>query len=247
MVLKRVIVFGGRGFVGSSICRELARRKIPVLSVSRSCAGERVEGVQHQGGIDALKPDSYRSLLEGAIAVVATIGEPPWTEKTGGTKERAVQMNGLTNVTVLREASLQQVPSVVVVSATMPTWNLIAGYREGKEMMETEARQYPETSGLGSTGCTVQILKPGVVMGTRYVGRLPIPLWLILLPVRWLMQLFSGVSMRLEKAMPNLFGGVLSPPVWVTEIAVAAADAIENEAGGGVQVLAPSVLLQCKK
>eukprot|EP00927_Polykrikos_kofoidii_P032480 TRINITY_DN2765_c0_g1_i1.p1 TRINITY_DN2765_c0_g1~~TRINITY_DN2765_c0_g1_i1.p1 ORF type:complete len:251 (-),score=23.61 TRINITY_DN2765_c0_g1_i1:26-778(-) len=245
MAAAPVLVFGGRGMVGAGICRELARRGLPVVSLGRSAGvgggGDIGPGVEHRHGIDALKLETYKPVLRNARAVVIAIGEAPWTERFGGSHDQAVRMNGETNVSVLQAAAEARIPCAVLVNATMPTWRLIRGYREGKEMAETEARRYAESSNL-TEACRVLVLKPGVVSGTRYVGRVPLPLWLIFSPMRLVMRCFSGPCRWLETAMPNLCGGILRPPVNVEELARAAADEIESEARHGVRTLGPEAL-----
>ncbi|CAE7755929.1 unnamed protein product, partial [Symbiodinium pilosum] len=144
MAAGGTLVFGGRGFVGAAICKELARRGLtPVMSLSRSQpkspSGEK-GAIQEVGGVDALKPDTFESLLSDARAVVIAIGEPPWVTD----KERAMRSNGTTNITIMQTAAKYKVPRVVLVNATMPTWGVIAGYREGKLAAEREALSYPE-------------------------------------------------------------------------------------------------------
>eukprot|EP00929_Paragymnodinium_shiwhaense_P053748 TRINITY_DN26921_c0_g1_i1.p1 TRINITY_DN26921_c0_g1~~TRINITY_DN26921_c0_g1_i1.p1 ORF type:complete len:278 (+),score=45.04 TRINITY_DN26921_c0_g1_i1:80-835(+) len=242
-----VLVFGGRGFVGGAICKELARRGIPVMSVSRSAkagsGGDLGPGVELKSGVDALKPETYESMLASSRAVVIAVGEAPWTERTGGNKDRAVQMNGLTNVSVLRAAAEKKVPCAVLVGATMPNWKLIEGYREGKDMAEHEARRYPEASGLGEGGCSVLIMKPGVVSGTKYLGSTPLPFWAMFEPMRFMMKCFSGPCAFLESKLPGLFGGVLRPAVRVEELAAAAADTIEGKDKRGVRCFGTETLV----
>mmetsp|Transcript_32871 Transcript_32871/g.84567 ORF Transcript_32871/g.84567 Transcript_32871/m.84567 type:complete len:255 (-) Transcript_32871:56-820(-) len=246
-----VLVFGGRGFVGAAVARELAKRGAsPVLSVARSdrpgAGGELGPGVEHRSGVDALQPETYKSLLAEAKAVVISIGEAPWAEQTGGSKDQAIKMNGLSNIAVLRAAAEQKVPKIVLVNATMPSWGLLQGYREGKEMAEAEARLYPETSGLGPEGCSVLILKPGVVAGTKYWGSMPVPMGLAMAPMRLALRCFSGPCNWLEAKMPGVFGGVLKPAVWVDELAQAAADTVQGSSFKGVQVLTPDSLVGYK-
>merc|ERR1712193_331049 len=100
------------------------------------------------------------------------MGLPPWIIN----RERAVTANGLTNVSVLKAAAEHKVSRIVLVNATMPSWGLIKSYREGKEMAEAEALKYAEDCG---PNCGVLIVKPGVVSGTRYVGALGLPLWIV--------------------------------------------------------------------
>lgn len=245
-----VLVFGGRGFVGAAVCRELAKRGLPVVSLGRSgsvgAGGELAPGVEHRSGVDALQAETFKDALADARAVVVSVGEAPWTEFTGGTKDRAVKTNGLTNVAVLKAAAEHKVPRVVLVNATMPTWGLISGYREGKEMAEAEAKHYPETSGLGADDSSVLVLKPGVITGTKYWGKVPLPFGLALEPARFLLRSLAGPCAWLEKKMPRLLGGILSPAVRVEEMATAAADVVQSDAKQGVRVLEPAKLVGYK-
>jgi len=242
-----VLVFGGRGFVGAAVCREVARKGFPVAILSRSsrtgAGGALGTSVQQLSGIDALKPETYEHLLPGARAIVISIGEAPWAERTGGSKERAIMMNGETNVAALQAAARAKVPRVVLVNATMPQWSLVAGYREGKEMAEAEARRYPEAAGLGADKSAALILKPGVISGTKYWGSVPIPFGLAFAPMRFVMRLCSGPCSWLERAVPSLFAGVLRPAVYVKEMAQASADFIAADAGSGVRVLGTDELV----
>lgn len=249
-----VLVFGGRGMVGRAVCRELAKRgRAPsqpwaernVLALGRSAGqgggGPAPPGVEDRSGVDALQPSTYKQLLgDGASAVVISIGEPPWVLN----KERAIRSNGATNVEVLKAAAEAKVPRVVLVNATMPSWGLISGYREGKEMAEAEARKYIDAC--GAAGCGVLILKPGVVSGTRYVGSVALPLWLAFEPARMLLRLFAPLCRIAERTLPSLLGGILGPAVRAEELASAAADAIEDESFSGVKVLGVEELVGYK-
>mmetsp|Transcript_57550 Transcript_57550/g.136888 ORF Transcript_57550/g.136888 Transcript_57550/m.136888 type:complete len:253 (+) Transcript_57550:104-862(+) len=239
-----VVVFGGRGMVGAAICRELVRRGVtPVIAASRS-AGEGAggpidEAVVQKSGVDALKPETLAPVLAGAKGVVISIGLPPWIRD----KDLAKQMNGITNVNILRAAAEQKVPRVVLVNATMPSWSLISGYREGKELAEQEALNYPATAGQPDAG--VLILKPGGIAGTRYdiVAGRGVPLGAMMVPARVLLKLFAYPCSLVEKWLPSCFGGVLRPPVYVEEMAVAAADALGDSAAKGVTTLGPEKLV----
>lgn len=238
------LVFGGRGLVGASICRELARRgATPILSLGRSegqGAGGAVDSsVEQKSGVDALRPDTYKPLLSGAKAVVISIGLPPWVTD----REKALSANGHANISVLKAAAEAKVPRVVLLGATMPSWGLISNYREGKEMAEAEARKYEEACGVK---CDVLILKPGVVSGTRYVGSVPLPLWLVFAPMRFFFHTFASPCLALERLLPGLLGGILRPAVYAEEIAAAAADAIEDTEFKGLRVLDPTELVGYK-
>lgn len=240
------LVFGGRGMVGNAICKELVKRGRTVMSLGRSegqgAGGPPAIDAEQRSGVDALLPETYESLLEGAYAVVVSIGEPPWIFD----RERAIRANGLTNVAVLKAAAKANVKRVVLVNATMPSWGLIAGYREGKEMAEAEALRYTETCAAIGTG--VLILKPGVVSGTRYAGRVALPMWIAFEALRFMMLFtFLGTMLHfLARMLPRMFGGVMAAPVRVEEIAKAAADAIEDGDFYGVQTMGVPELVSYK-
>ncbi|EAT82957.1 hypothetical protein HBI56_069240 [Parastagonospora nodorum] len=82
---KKLVVCGGNGFLGSRICRAAAHRGWSVTSISRSGTPhwssvtsspnppEWSESVSWQKG-DVLDPSSYTQHLEGASAVIHTMG-----------------------------------------------------------------------------------------------------------------------------------------------------------------------------
>lgn len=68
--MARIVVFGGTGYTGSHIVRELAARGHDVTSVSRSQPTETVAGVRYETG----RADEVASrVIAGADAVVATL------------------------------------------------------------------------------------------------------------------------------------------------------------------------------
>lgn len=85
MASKRgaLVVFGASGFVGSAIAQEGVRRGLEVLCLSRKgiapkafAAADWAKKVMWASA-DALKPETYREKLEGAEAVIVSIGSPP--------------------------------------------------------------------------------------------------------------------------------------------------------------------------
>lgn len=239
------VVFGGRGMVGAAVCRELVRRGIPVISATRTVGpgsgGAPIDGVDYRGEVDALVPSTLKPHLDGARAVVVSIGLPPWTLD----RSRAVEFNGVANVHILRVAAELKVPRVVLVNATMPSWSIISGYREGKELAEQEAKKYPDSCGVE---CGVLVLKPSAVSGVRYGfgGRIPIPLNLMMAPMRAAFRVCAKPCQSIEKAMPGLFGGVLRPAVLADELAMASADAIEAPTFTGLRTLGTEELVGYK-
>eukprot|EP00041_Stephanoeca_diplocostata_P012660 m.212326 g.212326 ORF g.212326 m.212326 type:complete len:261 (+) comp19039_c0_seq1:355-1137(+) len=75
--VRRIVVFGGNGLLGSSICRAAVRMGHEVTSISRRGMAPTFEPwtkkVEWHSG-DALNPDSYSDLLRGAHSVVHTVG-----------------------------------------------------------------------------------------------------------------------------------------------------------------------------
>jgi nucleoside-diphosphate-sugar epimerase len=121
--MGRVVVFGGNGFVGAEVLRALVKRGVPAVSVSRGGLAPKQTAdfateVEWVAG-DALKPDSYRSILEGASAVVVAVGSPPLPFVNYGYQ---VNANGATNEKVLEAAFAANVRRAVVIGATMPQW-----------------------------------------------------------------------------------------------------------------------------
>lgn len=236
------VVFGGRGMVGAAVCRELVRRCIPVISATRTVGpgsgGAPIDGVDYRGKVDALDLATLEPHLCGARAVVVSIGLPPWTLD----RSRAVQVGGVANVNILRAAAAMKVPRVVLVNATMPSWRVISGYREGKELAEQEATKYPDSC---RAECGVLVLKPSAVSGVRYGfgGRVPIPLNLMMAPMRAALRVCAKPCQSIEQAMPGLFGGVLRPAVLAEELAAASADAIEASTFKGVRTLGTEELV----
>ncbi|CAG8111894.1 unnamed protein product [Penicillium salamii] len=85
MAAKRLVVAGGSGFLGSRICKSAAARGWTVTSLSRSgeprweTVSDSKERPSWAGSVewakaDILKPESYKSYLNGASAVVHTMG-----------------------------------------------------------------------------------------------------------------------------------------------------------------------------
>ena len=153
---KRLVVFGGTGFVGSAIAEEATRRGLAVTCVTRTGAPPpHVAAAAWSASVDwrpgnALEPDTYRDALEGADAVVTSVGRLPLPSLT---REEVVRDNGETNVAPAREAKRAGVPRLVVVGASIPPFVPgmafavdarrgihRAGYAEGKAIAEAYAR-----------------------------------------------------------------------------------------------------------
>ena len=88
---KRLVVFGGTGFVGSGIAKEAVKRGFDVTCVTRGGAapahllGDAERGwaseIDWRRG-DALRPETYRDAVRGADAVITAVGRLPMPSLT---------------------------------------------------------------------------------------------------------------------------------------------------------------------
>lgn len=238
---KRLMVFGGTGFVGSAIVQEAVRRGLAVTCVTRGgtppthiASQTWSKNVDWLPG-DALRPETYRDALIGAHAVVTSVGVLPLPSLT---HEEVVRGNGETNIVPGRTAKELGVNRLVVVGASIPSFVpgmafgvstsggvYQAGYAKGKQLVIDYARD--EFVGTGSNEKdsqetdkkhTAVVLQPGGVSGTQYVeGGTALPLWIAMSPVSRILK-----SMPID-SMANL------APTPVENVARAAISAAMEE------------------
>ena len=233
---KRLMVFGGTGFVGSAIVEEAVRCGLAVTCVTRTgippghiLAQAWSANVDWLSG-DALRPETYREAMGTADAVVTSVGVLPLPSLT---HEEVVRGNGETNVVPARTAKELGVDRLVVVGASIPPFVpgvafgvpglFEAGYAKGKKMALAFARD--EFVGEEKKRGAV-VLQPGGVSGTRYTGGRALPLWIAMSPVS-----------RLLRAVPvNAVAELAPTPVGnVARAAVAAAT--EEKYAEGFEVI----------
>ena len=175
---KRLMIFGGTGFVGSAIAREAAKRGLLVQCVTRGGdAPAHLKDEPWASSVtwlrgDALDPSSYKEHMRGADAVITSVGRLPFPNLS---HEDIVRDNGETNVTPAKCAKEVGVDRLVVIGASVPPipgvgWGIsptagvyAAGYAAGKAMAEVHARD--EFVGAGHGGRGAAVLKPGPVSG----------------------------------------------------------------------------------
>ena len=175
---KRLMIFGGTGFVGSAIAREAAKRGLLVQCVTRGGdAPAHLKDEPWASSVtwlrgDALDPSSYKEHMRGADAVITSVGRLPFPNLS---HEDIVRDNGETNVTPAKCAKEVGVDRLVVIGASVPPipgvgWGIsptagvyAAGYAAGKAMAELHARD--EFVGAGHGGRGAAVLKPGPVSG----------------------------------------------------------------------------------
>jgi len=221
--MKKIVVFGGRGFVGSNFIKEALKRNVEVISVSRSLPStkEAIDKVTYAQA-DALNPEAVDKIFQDytdVTGVFVSIGSPPLPFVD---KNYQIKMNGDTCVNIIDAADKVNVPRCVLINAAMPSW-APNGYRFGKELASKRAQKYNEN------GSGALIIRTPAVSGIRWASGIPIPLNIFLWPLRFLFGNFQSIFGRLEAWIPGLFWNVLQPPATTDEIARFSMDFMESE------------------
>ncbi|GLC37033.1 hypothetical protein PLESTF_000726200 [Pleodorina starrii] len=215
VVPPKLLVFGGRGFVGSNVCKEAVATGLAVLGVSRGGTPPLlrepwVGSVEWVRG-NALEPRTFVRHLEGADAVVSCIGG-------FGTTEEMLRVNGAANVSLIEAARAAGVKRFVFISAHIPNIPgidaVLGGYIRGKQAAEEALRAHFPSGGVA--------LRPGVIYGDRVVSSsLTLPLGLALRPLELALQRL-GIDKARQMAGVPLVGAAFVPPVSVETVARAA-------------------------
>ena len=240
--LKKIVVFGGNGFVGSEVLKRLSTvPTVHAVSVSRRgaapshCAAfaDKVEWLKG----DCLDKKTYSDALAGAAAVVVSVGSPP----IPGDVEAARKANGATNVAVLEAAMDAKVKRAVVVGATMPPWldKIAEGYVQGKR------DAFEALGGFALSGGAV-VVKPSAIYGTRHTeSGYPIPLAPVMAPLSYALRIGRPVTGFVTGLAPSLLDGLLEPPVPVQAVAQTVVDAcLEDEYEEGFVALGVEEILR---
>ena len=199
--IKSIVVFGGNGWVGTSVVRALLRKGASVTVVSRTGAPKGKKQEWHDNvnwrtfNLENYKDKkSKTSLLElltgegeengggettcGVVSCVGTFGDPPLDQ------ESMYEQNGLTNAflaTTAKEAGVKNFSFISAHQYPVAKQTVFKGYYRGKLHAETTIQSCQFDS------CT--ILRPGFISGTRD----GIPLWLAGTPMS---TLFRSSAMK---------------------------------------------------
>jgi nucleoside-diphosphate-sugar epimerase len=207
--MKKIVVFGGNGFVGTRVCEKLIAQGCDVTCVSRSgTMPEQLVGsawankVDWQRG-DASKPDV--SLLQQCDVLISVIGAPPIPSVTKKGYARSVFTNGTTNATVIDAAGDAGILRVVLLGAKIPSFLRASwfGYAEGKRIALQAAQRFSTLSNQHAAS----VVQPGGIFGKRHTqsGRE--------IPIDWIMK-------PLSKLMPSQLISVDRVAQCISEIAV---------------------------
>jgi len=211
-LLPKLVVFGGRGFVGSHIVQEAVSQGFQVVAISRSGTPpvkreawtEQVDWVRG----DALDPRSYEEQLQGAVGAISAVG-------AFGSQKQMLKLNGTANVHAIEAAALAGIPRFAFISAQIPPIPgiefLLRGYVQGKREAEEALKKHFPTGGVA--------LRPSVVYGNRVVSAsMTIPLQYLFMPME--MMLAKAPTRQLSQI--PFIGAALTPPVSVQAVARAA-------------------------
>ncbi len=203
---RLVTVFGGSGFVGRHVVRELARRGWRVrAAVRRPDLAGHLQPLGAVGQIHAVQanlryPASVRAAVEGADAVVNLVAI---LSPTGRQTFEAVHVFGARQIAAsVHEAG---VPTLVHVSAIGADRNSRSDYARTKAEGEEAVRAHVPSA---------VILRPSIIFG----------------PEDAFFNRFAGMA-RLSPVLPLIGGGETRfQPVFVGDVAEAVAESVEGRA-----------------
>ena len=114
-----VVIFGGNGFVGTNIAKNILTRNptTKVISISRSGQPKVIRDGLHQVewlSSDVFRPESYRDKLADADCVVSCIG-------AFGSNEFMERMNGDANILAASEAICAKAKRFIYISTSENT------------------------------------------------------------------------------------------------------------------------------
>ena len=215
---RKMVVFGGTGFIGSHIVKLAHANGWNVIAASRS--GEPTipepwtKDVAHVS-IDALvRPDVYQFLDEhpDTHTVISCIGKLTYN------KREARRINGDATCNVAAAAvERKSIEKVAFISAAdmQPVNKIFSAYYYGKRQGEKAMKE--------NLGDRHIIMRPGMVYGTRSCYNIPLPLGVIGKPLELLFN-------PLQQVCPLT---ILTPPISVDNLAKATLEACSEEKVSG--------------
>mmetsp|Transcript_60937 Transcript_60937/g.70764 ORF Transcript_60937/g.70764 Transcript_60937/m.70764 type:complete len:242 (+) Transcript_60937:87-812(+) len=210
---KKIIIFGGNGFVGSRVTKYAVEAGWNTIVACRSgapSAAQSLEPWAHKAqyiSIDALSRSQVFECLDDhpdTYAIVSCIGALTTANMEGR------RLNG--DATINMAAGLferKAIRKLIFVSAAdmQPVNRVLKGYYQGKRAAEKAILE-----NLGDRGV---VLRPGMIYGTRNVSiggvSVPLPIGIVGAPMKTIFQ-------PIHKVAPF---GILTPPVSVDDVAKA--------------------------
>ncbi|KAI9111481.1 hypothetical protein K1719_017171 [Acacia pycnantha] len=219
---ERIVVIGGSGFVGSSICKAAVSKGIEVISLSRS--GRPTYPSSWVDQVTWVSGDvfyvNWDEVLVGATAVVSTLGGI-------GSEEQMKRINGEANVVAVNAAKEYGIPKFILISVhdyNLPSFLLSSGYFTGKRKAESEVLSKYPNSGV--------VLRPAFIYGKRRVDGFEIPLDLVGEPAERILRALENFTKPLNSLPASDL--LLAPPVSVDDVALAVINAVKDDDEFGI-------------
>lgn len=208
---KRIIVYGGNGFVGTHVAEQLVARGARVTCASRS--GLRPVNLANSDWADSvewIKSDAGKAdpaLLSNFEIMISSIGSPPLPTFSQPAYDKQLSINGTCNVKAIESGARAGIKRLVLVGAKIPKF--LQGdsfaYAKGKRI----ALEAAQTFSTLSDEHRATVVQPGAIFGTRYTpSGTKIPLGVIMGPAA---KLFGSQLIAVEKLAKRIVDSSLSP------------------------------------
>jgi NADH dehydrogenase len=156
---RKVVVFGGTGYVGSYICKELSREGFFVVSISQSGENKYLSEKDARGicfvKADILTETSWHEHLDDCFAVVNAIGLLIQHKSKNITYRRLIFE---TTHFIAKVAKAKGIKNFVQISAIRPPFFMLRKYNKYK----IEAEKYVKNKGF-----RLLIVRPRVVVSSK--------------------------------------------------------------------------------
>ncbi|NNC98946.1 MAG: NAD(P)H-binding protein [Gammaproteobacteria bacterium] len=207
---RKIVIYGGNGFVGCKVAECLANAGAEVVCVSRT--GEKPAHLQDSEWADNVawvKGDASEpelALLQDTDALICVIGSPPIPAVGKEAYDRQVFTNGVTNSRAITAAGDAGINRIVLLGAKIPAfldgdW---FGYAKGKRLALAAAREFSQLSEEHSA----VVLQPGAIFGKRHTASgTEIPIDLVMRP---LSQVLGSQLVSVEKVAGRIAAEALA-------------------------------------
>jgi len=175
----RVVVYGGNGYVGTRVAKNLAESNAHAICLSRT--GHKPVHLRNEEWSnqvcwskgDASTPD--KKFLASADSLVCLVGSAPTPTFSKAAFEQKVFSNGITNATAIKAAGEAGVKKIVLLGAQI----------QGKELALNAAKEFAQLSDEHSA----IVFQPGMIYGRRYLASgKSIPLNVLVGPMPFLLS-----------------------------------------------------------
>lgn len=140
--MSKIVVFGGTGFVGSFICKELAWAGYNVLSISKSGVNKYLSEIETENirflKADIFKDDNWQEELSNCVAIVNCIGILFQNKKKNITYRKMIYESTLI---ISMAAKLHNVKRFIHISAVKPPSFVLREYHVYKMQSENYLMQ----------------------------------------------------------------------------------------------------------